>query len=162
MDNLDRDSVIVAQNSATAAAHIYASFGPTTWDKETYEQIRQDIFNGSMALAGVAGRTERTVEPRTVDPVQQLATIEQAFPGSTNVTGTPDATVSALRPKIIKQHSDLPEWFDAAYASSAVTPGEDLWDNRSDLPQFGGKRNAKSPWFKGADSGEGIWPPKVV
>lgn len=53
---------------------------------------------------------------------------------------------------------DVPEWL-ASQAAAAGVSGP-VWDNRADLPQFGGDRNPKSPWFKAVDGGAGIWPPR--
>lgn len=37
----------------------------------------------------------------------------------------------------------------------------EFWDNRADLPKFGGNRSAKSPWFKGKNNKDvAVWPPK--
>lgn len=65
--------------------------------------------------------------------------------------------------EVLKQiDAPLPDWLTAEYVANAkgVQQGEKFWDNRKYLPNFGGDGNPKAPWFKGADSKAGIWPPR--
>ena len=64
-----KEYAIIAQNSATAAAAIYSSFGPNGWDKEVYEGIRTDIFNGTLVLAGAESIVETFESPTSVAQV---------------------------------------------------------------------------------------------
>jgi hypothetical protein len=159
---LDKDRMIVAQNAANAAAAIVAAEIKVgvPFDTERFEQIRGDIFDVSLALAEVTLQSQEAFAAPTADAI---ATIGGAFPGATNVSGTPQAAAPPAASgwgKIIKPMAEAPPWLASQFAASGCYPGEDLWDNRKDLPEFGGKRNPKGPWFKGADSGEGIWPPR--
>ena len=64
--SFDKDKAIIAQNSATGAATIYASElnnAGGTFDQERYEEIRQAIFQGSLALAGAEAIVTRFESP---------------------------------------------------------------------------------------------------
>lgn len=68
-------------------------------------------------------------------------------------------TVTIKNPgKAPQGEPDIPDWLPAEAAKAGVSGA--VWDNRADLPQFGGDRNPKSPWFKAVEGGAGIWPPR--
>lgn len=48
----NKEDAIAAQNAGSSAATVYASLGLSVWDPDLYRQIRLDIFNGTIALAG--------------------------------------------------------------------------------------------------------------
>lgn len=58
----NKDSAIVAQNAATAAATVMAALiaqrGDTAFNADEYEDIRTHIFQGSMALGGAEAIVE--------------------------------------------------------------------------------------------------------
>lgn len=58
----------------------------------------------------------------------------------------------------------LPEWLEgelnALVEKGKLAEGAELWDNRRYLPNFGGDGNARSPWFKAKNGGQGVWPPR--
>ncbi len=164
MVSIDRDRLISAQNASTAAAHIYAAIANPSvgWDSALFEQIRTDIFESSLMLGEVSKGSAPVQPAPAVAPVAAAVTaqaVEQAFPGTTNVTGSPEAAGIQLKNA---PFGPLPDWLPSQLAASKCQPGEPLWDNRADLPQNGGSKNPKSPHFKGAISGAGVWPPKGV
>lgn len=67
--SFNKDHAIIAQNSATAAATIYSAIGPQEWNKDLYEKIRTDIFNGSIGLAGAQSVVEAFESPSSIGDV---------------------------------------------------------------------------------------------
>ena len=123
--SFNKDHAIIAQNSATAAATIYSAIGPQEWSKEIYEQIRTDIFSGSLALAGAETVVQTFEAPSSVaDIARQAAPAgETPFPPagggfSASGGGTAGATVLKFgkhRGKTIAQvASEDPGWLDWA------------------------------------------------
>jgi hypothetical protein len=74
------------------------------------------------------------------------------------------------KPNVIGNPSWLVSEIESLEASGKVFGRKDgyieLWDNRGDLPQFGGDRNPKMPFFKEKNDAKakneclGVWPPK--
>jgi hypothetical protein len=124
--SFSKDHAIIAQNSATAAATIYSAIGPQEWSKELYEQIRTDIFSGSIALAGAETIVQTFDAPASVADIAREAAPagEKPFPQSNgggfsaSGGGTAGATVLKFgkhRGKTIAQvASEDPGWLDWA------------------------------------------------
>ena len=119
--SFNKDHAIIAQNSATAAATIYAAIGPQEWSTELYERIRTDIFNGSIGLAGAETIVQTFEAPTSVaDIAREAAPAPQSTGGgfSTSGGGTAGATVLKFgkhRGKTIAQvASEDPGWLDWA------------------------------------------------
>jgi hypothetical protein len=70
------------------------------------------------------------------------------------------------------EDAEIPAWLQGEVeyligkGKIADTNVVEVWDNRRFLPENGGDRSAKSPWFTtvekmaGEQYGTGIWPPK--
>lgn len=119
--SFSKDHAIIAQNSATAAATIYSAIGPQEWSKELYEQIRTDIFSGSISLAGAETIVQTFDAPASVaDIVREAAPAPQSNGGGFSASGggTAGATVLKFgkhRGKTIAQvASEDPGWLDWA------------------------------------------------
>lgn len=120
--SFNKDHAIIAQNSATAAATIYSAIGPQEWNKDIYEQIRTDIFNGSISLAGAEAIVQTFDSPSSVgDIAREAAPAPQQTGGSgfsASGGGTAGATVLKFgkhRGKTIAQvASEDPGWLDWA------------------------------------------------
>jgi hypothetical protein len=118
--SFSKDHAIIAQNSATAAATIYSAIGPQEWSKDLYEQIRTDIFNGSIGLAGAETVVQTFESPSSVgEIVRDAAPAPQQNSGfSASSGGNAGATVLKFgkhRGKTIAQvASEDPGWLDWA------------------------------------------------
>lgn len=116
--SFSKDHAIIAQNSATAAATIYAAIGPQEWTADLYEQIRTDIFNGSIALAGAEAVVQTFESPSSVADIARDATPQQNSGFSASSGGTAGATILKFgkhRGKTIAQvASEDPGWLDWA------------------------------------------------
>lgn len=123
--SFSKDHAIIAQNSATAAATIYSAIGPQEWNKDLYEQIRTDIFSGSIALAGAETIVQTFDAPSSVADIAREAAPTPQYGGngggggfSASGGGTAGATVLKFgkhRGKTIAQvASEDPGWLDWA------------------------------------------------
>lgn len=168
MTTLDRDRSIIAQVAAKIAAETVGLNDFTHFDATTAHVFETIVALGAQTPAQAAVVAQQTAAQNAVGqaPVAPVAQVAEAFPGAQVVAPpAPQAPVAAAPqggvPRIRKQGPwPLPEWLESQLASSKVTPGEELWDNRKDLAMFGGTKTSNIPWFKGVDSGEGVWPPK--
>ena len=61
--------------------------------------------------------------------------------------------------KIKFQSADIPKWFDDQFQNSKCIKNETILDVRKYHPDFGGTNSKFAPYFKGENSGAGIWPP---
>lgn len=179
----------LADDAATTDANIRAAY--LTAKEHVYEQLGVDVWldtapNGDMvvregdptvhavaALTAAFGPETAVVQPAPAPP---QPTAPQPTAPQVQYVQPPDVTAPAPQAvpptgatpygQVIKPSAPIPSWlndqFNYQLSQGAVEAGEDLWDNRPGLPQFGGSRSPKSPWFKGAKSGGGIWPPKGV
>lgn len=95
-------------------------------------------------------------EPLTAAPASSPA----AQPRQSNSGGGGDRQVGSYTIRRCIEEP-LPDWLEGELQAKGVPEGSEVWDNRRYLPQFGGKGNAKAPWFKqkGGD-GIAVWPPK--
>jgi hypothetical protein len=115
--SLDRDMSIIAQNAGGTAATLYASlvasgFVQNGFDADLYTEIRREVFNGTLALAGatavVAGVEDRAPVP--------------AYAGNTgadaNGPGGLDFRTGKHRGQTIAQvYSDDPDYLEWASAN---------------------------------------------
>lgn len=137
----NRDSSIVSQTIIKAAADVVSGQGG-------------DIAQVASEIAGVY--------LSTLELITSEAPAPQAAPAQPSQSTTPQSTGGTVT---IKNPGNAPDgepaepaWLQAEAASKGIS-GE-VWDNRKDLPRFGGERNPKSPWFKAVNGGDGIWPPR--
>lgn len=112
--------------------------------------------------------------PAVVTPALTTAALaaslgaEQVAPPASPAVQAP-AAAGGVMPRVIKPSAvgPLEAWLPEQFAkaqnrkdpSKNVDPNEGFWDNRPSLPQNNGKGKATQPWYKGADTGNGIWPP---
>lgn len=108
-------------------------------------------------FAAARANVEAAFGPVTAEPQ------EQAVPPSGAAWPEPQAAAGRQFGKVVKPMGELPSWIDREFnyqlGKGNVEAGEDLWDNRPRLPQFGGNGSPKQPWFKGTKSGGGLWAP---
>lgn len=135
----NRDSSIVSQTIIKAAADVVSGQGG-------------DIAQVASEIAGVYLSTLELISDQA--PAPQAAPAAPA-PAPQQVGGTVTIKNPGNAPA---GEPDFPEWLPTEAAKQGVS-GE-VWDNRKDLPKFGGDRNPRSPWFKAVNGGDGIWPPK--
>lgn len=171
-----KDLAFIAQNSGGHAAAITSalvSAGQVT-DPATagvvFADLQESIFNGALGLLGTDVDGVKA-EAQAAADAAAARRAEQAFASPPS-----GAASSGGRVKVKKQLEghDVPEWLekqvewligkgDITAADGAVV---EVWDNRRFLPDFGGDRSPKSPWFTtvnkepGEQYGTGIWPPK--
>ncbi len=94
--SFSKDHAIIAQNSATAAATIYSAIGPQEWNKDLYEQIRTDIFSGSIALAGAETIVQTFDAPASVGEIVREAA-PQSNSGGFSASGGGNAGATVLK-----------------------------------------------------------------
>lgn len=117
-------------------------------------------------IAAAAGGVDLDFASTAEETADALIAVKEKIGGAEPAQVAPPAGGGAATPSgyvKIKNPGNAPEgepavpdWLAPAAAAEGVT---EVWDNRKDLPQFGGDRNPKSPWFK-APNGTGIWPPR--
>lgn len=124
--SFSKDHAIIGQNAATAAANVYAAlvgqgyYGG--WDVEVYEEIRKDIFNGSVALAGaeaVVESMESSTPARGRGSYQRSNTSQRRASGSDGDSSDNPATLVINSGKhegktLAEAYADDPDWFDWA------------------------------------------------
>ena len=135
--------VIVKEVGAAVASGVLDATEDAT---NAYANVLKDL------LENVAVALESTVAETPTAPAAAAASVS---PGSAAPAAAPATPASGSRRiKKLNESLGIPDWFDSVVGSVEV------WDNRSDLPKFGGSRNPRSPWFKAVDGGDGFWPPK--
>lgn len=106
-------------------------------------------FGGAVAAPDNTAQNTRNNNTRSAD--------EYVDHGAPENQGA--ASGGGMKVRSPMQGQPLPDYLPPECPSCG---GSEAWDNRKDLPEFGGTRNAKSPHFKCVNKqcGEGFWPPK--
>jgi hypothetical protein len=172
-----KDLAFIAQNSGGHAATITTALiaagqvSDSVQAGHAFAALREDIFNGALELLDVS------VEAVTAQTVADAAArVAANFPasGPSTTTAAPTPAASGGRVKVRKplDGQPLPDWLEKQVewligkGDIPDTSTVELWDNRGFLPEFGGDKNPRGPWFTtvekpaGSQYGVGIWPPK--
>lgn len=133
-----KDSSIISQTIIKATADVVSGQGG-------------DFAAVASEIAGVYLNTLELIAD--TEPAQQAP--------QTNGGGARPAVATAGGTVNVKNQSGL-DPVDYLPAACPECGGTEVWDNRKDLPQYGGSRNPKSPHFKCANKscGHGFWPPR--
>jgi hypothetical protein len=148
-ESLEDGTIIEIVKAKFAGSTVEPTNGRSTSPGQ-YSENRSTQSNGGSSGRPSQGGTKIKVFSRIKDP---RGGVDER--GKPNVIGNPSWLVSEI---------------ESLEASGKVFGRKDgcieLWDNRGDLPQFGGDRNPKMPFFKEKNDAKakneclGVWPPK--